>query len=222
MATLSYSQLEGVWTQAGGDPSLAPLMAAIAEAESSGDPTATNPTDNNGTQTSWGLWQISNGDHSEPDPNWADPLTNARLALAKYRSPQGLGAWGTYTSGAYRNFLQGGVAPSSPPTGDGGGGAPLPGSPGAVPAINIPGVAQWLIPLLQNFNQASPGSGLAGIMGTVLGPISNTFQDFSHALTSAMTAVLWLINPMNWVRIFAGAAGFLIGLTGLFFVARSA
>lgn len=112
MANLTYSQLEGLWEQAGGDPAQAPLMAAIALAESSGNPAANNYTDNNGKQTSWGLWQISNGTHSEPgaDPN--DPLSNAKMAVAKVAS-QGLTAWGTYDSGAYRQFMQGGVAPTT-------------------------------------------------------------------------------------------------------------
>ena len=77
MTTLSYSQLEALWKKAGGNPVMAPLMAAIAEAESSGNPNATNPTDNNGTQTSWGLWQISNGTHAQPAPNILNPLVNA-------------------------------------------------------------------------------------------------------------------------------------------------
>ena len=33
-----------------------------------------------------------------------DPLTNARVALGIYRQ-QGLKAWSTYTSGAYRKYL---------------------------------------------------------------------------------------------------------------------
>lgn len=107
----SYAQLEGLWIQAGGDTSAAPLMAAIALAESSGNPQAINPTDNNGQQTSWGLWQISNGTHNQPVPNILDPLINAQQAVAKYKS-QGLGAWGTYTSGAYKNYLQGNVPPN--------------------------------------------------------------------------------------------------------------
>jgi Lysozyme like domain len=107
--TLSYAQLKGVWLNASQGTSYhtnawASLMAAIAEAESSGDPLATNPTDNNGTQTSWGLWQISNGTHSAPSPNWADPSVNAQLAIGKLNS-QGLGAWGTYDSGAYHAYL---------------------------------------------------------------------------------------------------------------------
>lgn len=115
-APLTYAQLEGVWIQAGGPKSLAPLMAAIAEAESGGRPGALNPTDNNGTQSSFGLWQISNGTHTPPSTNWADPLTNAKLAVAKYHS-QGLGAWGTYTSGAYKQFLNSSTTPAPAPGG---------------------------------------------------------------------------------------------------------
>lgn len=102
----SYRQLEQLWTSAGGSSKLAPIMAAIAMAESGGNPNATNPTDNGGRQTSWGLWQISNGTHSQPAPNILDPTVNARQAVAKYKA-QGLKAWGTYTSGLYKNFLQG-------------------------------------------------------------------------------------------------------------------
>ena len=106
---LTYAQLKGVWLSAAkgtkyATNAWASLMAAIAEAESSGDPLATNPTDNNGTQTSWGLWQISDGTHNPPAAAWSDPATNAGLALSKLQS-QGLGAWGTYTSGAYKGFL---------------------------------------------------------------------------------------------------------------------
>lgn len=111
---LSYAELEGVWIQAGGNKAVAPLMAAIALAESSGDPNAKNATDNYGRQTSWGLWQISDGTHNEVSPNWNDPLTNAKLAVAKYNGPQGLSAWGTYTSGAYKKFMQSGVTSQNP------------------------------------------------------------------------------------------------------------
>ncbi len=111
MAKLTYAQLEGAWIQAGGPRALAPVAAAIAEAESRGDPNATNPDDNNGTQTSWGLWQISNGTHSAPSPNWADPLTNARLAVAKWKAAKNFSPWGTFNSGAYKGFLSPGTTP---------------------------------------------------------------------------------------------------------------
>jgi hypothetical protein len=86
-------------------------MAAIALAESSGNPNAKNPNDNNGRQTSWGLWQISDGTHNEPVPNILDAKINAQEAVKKYKGPQGIGAWGTYSSGAYKQFMKGNVPP---------------------------------------------------------------------------------------------------------------
>lgn len=103
------TQLQQLWVQNGGPAAVAPLMAAIALAESGGHPQSVNATDNNGTQTSWGLWQISNGTHNQPVANILDPNVNAQAAVAKYRS-QGLGAWGTYTSGAYKQYLGGNAA----------------------------------------------------------------------------------------------------------------
>jgi hypothetical protein len=119
VAHLTDSQLERAWIDGGGSKAVAPLMAAIALAESGGNTDATNPTDNGGTQTSWGLWQISNGNHSEPSPQWNNPVENARLAVGKYHT-QGLGAWGTYTSGAYQRFYRGGVPAGQLPQGGGG------------------------------------------------------------------------------------------------------
>ena len=114
---LTYAQLEGVWLNAAqgtqyATKQWAALMAAIAEAESGGNPNATNPNDNGGKQTSWGLWQISLGNHTAPSPNWNDPGVNASLALGKLQS-QGLSAWGTYTSGAYRGYLSGSTTPDT-------------------------------------------------------------------------------------------------------------
>jgi hypothetical protein len=104
MTKYTYAQLEGLWIKAGGSKGLAPLMAAIAEAESGGDSTAENDKDNDGTQTSWGLWQISDGTHNQPVPNILSPSVNAQQAVAKYKT-EGLGAWGTYTTGAYKAYM---------------------------------------------------------------------------------------------------------------------
>lgn len=113
MTTLSYAQLKGAWLQNATGKyktnAWATLMAAIAEAESGGNTTATNPADNNGTQTSWGLFQISNGTHAQVSPDWTNPAEQVRLAMGKLNS-QGLAAWGTYNSGAYKGFLSGKTA----------------------------------------------------------------------------------------------------------------
>jgi Lysozyme like domain len=117
MANLTYAQLMKVWLDAAKGTSYdtkgwAALMAAIAEAESSGDPLAYNPDDNNGTQTSWGLWQISDGTHAAVSTQWSNPLVNAQLALQKLQS-SGLGAWGTYDTGAYKAYLSESTTPAS-------------------------------------------------------------------------------------------------------------
>jgi len=108
---LSFAQLAQLAQNAGFSSSLSNTMAAIALAESGGNPNSTNPYDNGGTQTSWGLWQISYGNHTAP-PNWSDPQSNANLAYQKYLN-QGLGAWGTYTSGKYKSYMNGQTSTSS-------------------------------------------------------------------------------------------------------------
>ena len=110
----TYAQLMGLWIGNGGPVAVAPIAGAIAEAESGGCSTALNPTDNGGRQSSFGLWQISNGTHSPPAANIYDPNVNARQAVLKY---QGAGndftPWGTYNSGAYKNFLSPGTSPDT-------------------------------------------------------------------------------------------------------------
>jgi hypothetical protein len=118
---IPYSGLEGLWNAAGGPANMAPLMAAVAMAESSGNPSAHNASG------ATGLWQIL----GNPFPgNAYDPVTNAKMAVAKFRS-QGLGAWVAYTSGAYKRFMQGNVPPGAFA---GGGGA-------AIPVLTAPHVA---------------------------------------------------------------------------------
>lgn len=97
--TYSYGQLKSLWMLAGGPPSLAATMAAIAEAESGGRSNAYNPSGASG------LWQILGAVHPADQAHLFDPYVNAREAVAKYRT-QGLSAWVTYTSGAYRQYLR--------------------------------------------------------------------------------------------------------------------
>lgn len=81
-----------------GDPN---LMAAIALAESGGNPNAHNPSG------ATGLWQILG---SILPGNLRNPVVNVRNAVAKLKS-QGLGAWEAYTNGSYRQYLaRGGFA----------------------------------------------------------------------------------------------------------------
>lgn len=114
---LSYQAIESLWVSAGGSKALAPVMAAIAIAESGGRPSAHNPTP---PDDSYGLWQINyygsmragrSREFGTPESLLASPTAQARAAVAIYRQ-QGLGAWSTYTSGAYRKYLNGKDVPA--------------------------------------------------------------------------------------------------------------
>jgi Lysozyme like domain len=102
----TYAQLEGLWIKAGGPSSLAATMAAVAEAESSGCSVAYN------SSGATGLWQILGAVDPADQAHLTDPAVNAKEAVAKYKS-QGLKAWVTYTSGAYKAFMQNGTTPDT-------------------------------------------------------------------------------------------------------------
>jgi hypothetical protein len=112
MAKLTQAQIQ-MYAQSAGmaNPQ---VMAAIAMAESGGDPMAHNviPPDN-----SYGLWQVnmigSMGAARRKQfgivSNDAlyNPAVNARAAAVILKE-QGLSAWSTYTSGAYKKYLNSG------------------------------------------------------------------------------------------------------------------
>jgi len=106
MGDYTYSQLEELWENAGGSAALAPVMAAIAMAESSGNPNAYNASGASG------LWQILGAVNPSDQSQLFNPIVNAKEAVLKYQT-QGLDAWVTYTSGAYKQFLQGNVPAST-------------------------------------------------------------------------------------------------------------
>lgn len=99
------TDLAQLWIDAGGSPAIANTMAAIALAESGGRVDAQGKN-TNGT-TDRGLWQI-NSSHTQFDTQrlLSDPLYNAQAAVSIFKS-QGLTAWSTYNSGAYKNYLAG-------------------------------------------------------------------------------------------------------------------
>ena len=170
----SFTQLEQFAAQAGFPTALQPIMAAIALAESGGNPGAVNPNDNGGRQSSFGLWQISTGTHAAPSPAWSNPLVNAQLAYQKYQT-QGLSAWGTYTSGAYRQYLNAANA-----------GTGIPSDTLAFSSVSgVPGLSD-----IQN----AISSTLAPITG-----LSNSLGAFWNAVSA------WITKPWRIVKLAAGA-----------------
>jgi hypothetical protein len=98
MAAYSKNQLEALWIHAGGNKTVASVAAAIALAESSGNPNAHNASG------ATGLWQILGADSPG---NLYNPEVNAKNAVEKYRAAGGFSPWVTYTSGAYKSELGG-------------------------------------------------------------------------------------------------------------------
>lgn len=100
----SYSQLRKLWIQAGGNKGWSYVMAAIAMAESGGNPLA-HHVDSNGS-IDYGLWQI-NTVHHYAVSDMLNPQQNAKEAVAIFNS-SGPHAWSTYNNGAYKKYLPAG------------------------------------------------------------------------------------------------------------------
>jgi hypothetical protein len=108
---LNYGQLEGLWIEGGGSRSTAPIAAAIAMAESSGNTNAESDNPDGGTNV--GPWQLdTNGvgaGHSVSELK--DPVTNAQLAVKGSGDGRNWSDWATFASGTYRKFLRNDVPP---------------------------------------------------------------------------------------------------------------
>ena len=93
----NLGMLENLWQQAGGPGGyIARIAAAIALAESGGNPNAFNPSG------ATGLWQILG---SVIPGNLRNPFINALNAVKKYDDARGFSPWVTYETGAYRAFM---------------------------------------------------------------------------------------------------------------------
>jgi lysozyme-like protein len=89
--------LENLWMSAGGPGGgTAHVAAAIALAESGGNPMARNPSGASG------LWQILG---QVVPGNIFNPFVNALNAVKKYRDAGGFSPWVTFETGAYRQFM---------------------------------------------------------------------------------------------------------------------
>jgi hypothetical protein len=93
--------LKALWNQAGGDTTTSNLAAAVALAESGGDPNSLNHN-SNGT-VDRGLWQI-NSIHGALST--FDPTGNARAALSISSRGANWSPWVAYSNGSYQQFLQ--------------------------------------------------------------------------------------------------------------------
>lgn len=113
MANYTYAQLEGLWIQNGGSAATAPIAAAIAEAESGGNPAATSSNPDGGTNS--GLWQLDTKGKGAglTATQLQDPNVNASAAVEGSANGTDWSAWETYANGAYKAFLNTSSTPST-------------------------------------------------------------------------------------------------------------
>lgn len=108
MANLSGSEIVAVATSAGLSGDTAAIAAAIALAESSGDPGSHNPVP---PDNSYGLWQINMLAHTKKElgitsnDDLYNPATNAKAMMKISNGGTNWHPWTTYTSGKYKLYL---------------------------------------------------------------------------------------------------------------------
>src|SRR5215475_11156404 len=106
---LSIDQIVNLAASAGFTGPDLGTAAAIALAESGGNPQAYNPELAAGTpqgQGSYGLWQIYLKAHPQFNPQQLlDPQANASAAFQVYSEAGGFRPWTTYTNNKYLAFL---------------------------------------------------------------------------------------------------------------------
>src|SRR6266536_2921125 len=141
--------LEGLWTGAGGPGAgTAHVAAAIALAESGGNPRAFNPSGASG------LWQILGAVDPRDQPFLFNPQVNAHEAVLKYRGAGGFSPWVTFETGAYRQFMDSGgwLAPGWTP-----------------PMYNATGRPEHLVPAGQDENLAPLLRQVKGLLQQLVG-----------------------------------------------------
>lgn len=143
----SYAQLEAMARSNGLAPEAAKVAAAIAMAESGGNPGAISSTGD------YGLWQINARSWPQFDSRrLLEPAYNARAMATIYKG-SGWTPWATYKNGRYRSFIpsSSSTAPTSSSSSSSGGltdlGGTIAGALGGIPGAGLAGdVAGSLLP----------------------------------------------------------------------------
>jgi hypothetical protein len=96
----TYAQLKALWIKNGGSAIAADIAAAVALAESGGDPNASNTNANGSIDR--GLWQINSVHGAQ---STFDVTANTKAAIAISNNGKNWNPWVTFKSGAYKKFL---------------------------------------------------------------------------------------------------------------------
>jgi hypothetical protein len=197
---------------------MVPIMVAIGGAESGWRVGAVSPPNTNGT-VDYGWLQINSVHGYDPRKLTTDPVYNARAGLEIFKR-QGLGAWSTYNSGAYRQFM--GRTPSVNFGRVRPGGDPSSGGPDSIDTLfadylqedsgGTAGTSQN-----QNVLFGLPGGSLLGGGLGALNPL-NLFKDTKNAINDAadfLKWIAWIFHPRNLLRVVEFSVGMSLIVTGI-------
>jgi hypothetical protein len=206
--TLSIAQMYALARKAGLDPARATVAAAVGMAESGGRTAVTSANPDGGVNV--GVWQLDTkgkgAGHSVAE--LSDPTTNATVMAKGTSGGTDWSAWQTYTQGTYHQYL--GQAQTAASSESSGGSGWL----GDV----LHGVENIGKDILDPFNLIG---GIGGALSSLIG-LPSQVTDFLSALEAPIKALMWLVNPSNWVRIIAGFFGVLLAGFGLYALAKAA
>jgi hypothetical protein len=195
----TQSELYSLALAQGLDPYRAKIAAAIAMAESGGNPRAHN-TDTSTGDNSYGLWQINMLGEMGPErrkkyglssnDQLFDPETNARAMKGESGSGTNWTPWTTYTSSdpekSYRRFM------------------------------DVPVEDKTKDPLWKDILKAlSPAYAVGSSAGGVGGTITDVGQGIGSIVETVNKSAAWLSNSENWVRVGYVVGGSVMIIVGL-------
>jgi Lysozyme like domain len=199
---LTNAQIIALWLYEGGSISSAKEALARALSESSGSPTVTSSNPNGGTNV--GLYQLdTTGVGSGYSVSQLqDPYTNTKITVKATNNGANWADW----ADNWQNFV--GTADTAVSTFQTQAGSNLSSYAKSI-LKGIGGANAEVTP-----SPDSSGSGSGGWLSFLGDPVS--------AATDMLKIVEFLINPLSWLRIIAGFAGFIFLGAGLFMMAKAA
>jgi hypothetical protein len=202
-SALTNAEIIALWIYEGGSINTAGVALARALSESSGQPNATSSNPDGGTNV--GLYQLDTkgvgAGHSEAE--LANPYTNTRITVA---ATNGGTDWAEWADNWQDFVAQADQALTSFRQSAG-------GNLGSYVKSIVKGIG-GTVPAAPSPANAASQSGGGGWLSFLTDPIS--------AATDMLKIVEFLINPLSWLRIVAGFAGFLFLGAGLFMMAKAA
>lgn len=233
-----FTECMALWIRAGGPPGVAPVAAAVALAESGGNPDAHCLNCAGVAEDSRGLWQINVGPNANPQyrsHNLYDPMTNARAAVAIFKGRRrSFSAWSTYTSGKYQQYGPDNQPVSPPPPAKKAKTPPRPPRPtqGGAGGDSAEQIAAIYSPVFDPSFGFNPFDLLDP--HKVEGLVTGIWHDIEHAgsatwgvakaighvATAFVHLVVWLTSVRNWLRMVEFLVGIGLLLKALNFLAE--